>query len=35
VPVATLIDRVWDDDPPAAARAGLYSYLTRLRRIVA
>jgi hypothetical protein len=31
----TLIDRVWDDDPPVAARAGLYSYLTRLRRLLA
>src|SRR3954454_22722908 len=35
VPVETLIDRVWDDDPPGGARAGLYSYLTRLRRLLA
>ena len=35
VPVETLIDRVWDEDPPGGARAGLYSYLTRLRRILA
>src|SRR4051794_14757466 len=35
VPVATLIDRIWDEDPPGGARAGLYSYLTRLRRILA
>jgi DNA-binding SARP family transcriptional activator len=35
VPVGTLIDRVWDDDPPPRARAGLYSYLTRLRRLLA
>jgi hypothetical protein len=34
VPVETLIDRVWDDDPPAGVRAGLYSYLTRLRRLL-
>jgi hypothetical protein len=32
VPVETLIDRVWDEDPPGGARAGLYSYLTRIRR---
>jgi hypothetical protein len=31
VPTETLIDRAWDDDPPAGARAGLYSYLTRFR----
>src|SRR3954454_369713 len=35
VSVDTLIDRVWDDDPPGGARAGLYSYLTRLRRVLA
>ncbi|MGR6963205.1 AfsR/SARP family transcriptional regulator [Geodermatophilus sp. URMC 61] len=34
VPVGTLIDRIWDEDPPAGARAGLYSYITRLRRIL-
>jgi DNA-binding SARP family transcriptional activator/tetratricopeptide (TPR) repeat protein len=32
VPVETLIDRVWDDEPPDAVRSGLYSYVTRLRR---
>jgi DNA-binding SARP family transcriptional activator len=35
VPVETVIDRVWGIDPPAGARSGLYSYLTRLRRAVA
>jgi DNA-binding SARP family transcriptional activator/tetratricopeptide (TPR) repeat protein len=34
-PVGTsaLIDRVWDE-PPAGARSGLHSYITRLRRIL-
>ncbi|MFI5908388.1 tetratricopeptide repeat protein [Dactylosporangium sp. NPDC051541] len=32
VPVETLIDRVWDDEPPDGVRSGLYSYITRLRR---
>lgn len=33
-PVSTqdLIERVWDDDPPATAVTGLYSYVSRLRR---
>src|ERR1700754_3614301 len=33
-PVAmdTLIDRVWDDAPPAEARNALYSHLSRIRR---
>jgi DNA-binding SARP family transcriptional activator len=35
VPVDDLIERVWGDDPPAAARSNLYSYLTRLRRTFA
>src|SRR4051794_26858282 len=35
VPIETLIDRVWDVDPPGGARAGVYSYLTRLRRLLA
>src|SRR4051794_38763437 len=34
VPVEVLIDRVWDDDPPGGARAGLYSYITRLRHLL-
>jgi DNA-binding SARP family transcriptional activator len=28
----TLIDRLWDDDPPADARGTLYGYVARLRR---
>jgi DNA-binding SARP family transcriptional activator len=35
VPVTTLIDRVWGEDPPKAVRSGLYSYLARLRPAVA
>ncbi|HZM80280.1 MAG TPA: BTAD domain-containing putative transcriptional regulator [Candidatus Limnocylindrales bacterium] len=33
-PVTTemLIERVWGEDPPASARSGLYSYITRLRQ---
>ncbi|MBO3742682.1 AfsR/SARP family transcriptional regulator [Actinoplanes flavus] len=34
VPTETLIDRVWDDSPPAEARNVLYTYLARLRRIL-
>ncbi len=33
VAIDTLIDRVWDEKPPAGARSGVYSYVTRLRRI--
>lgn len=32
VSTETLIDRVWDDNPPAGARSTLYSYVTGLRR---
>jgi WD40 repeat protein/DNA-binding SARP family transcriptional activator len=32
--VETLIDRLWGDDPPAQARNALYSYISRLRRIL-
>jgi DNA-binding SARP family transcriptional activator/tetratricopeptide (TPR) repeat protein len=32
VPVSALIDGVWGDDPPAAARATLQSHVARLRR---
>src|SRR5262249_25344147 len=32
VPVGVLIDGVWGDDPPAAARATLQSHVARLRR---
>ncbi|HET6346770.1 MAG TPA: BTAD domain-containing putative transcriptional regulator, partial [Myxococcota bacterium] len=28
----TLIERVWDGDPPKSARSGIYSYITKLRR---
>jgi DNA-binding SARP family transcriptional activator/tetratricopeptide (TPR) repeat protein len=35
VPLDTLIGRVWDENPPAGARSGLYSYLTRIRRALA
>jgi DNA-binding SARP family transcriptional activator/tetratricopeptide (TPR) repeat protein len=34
VPTETLIERVWDGQAPAGARSGLYSYLTRLRRVL-
>ncbi|HEU5474261.1 MAG TPA: BTAD domain-containing putative transcriptional regulator [Actinophytocola sp.] len=34
VPVETLIDRVWDDSPPAMARDVLYPYLSKLRRLL-
>lgn len=35
VSVDQLIDRVWGDRPPGGARNSLYSYLTRLRRVLA
>ncbi|WP_367323379.1 winged helix-turn-helix domain-containing protein [Streptomyces sp. HUAS ZL42] len=35
VPLETLIDRVWGEDPPAEARASLYSHAARLRRTLA
>ncbi|MET7748652.1 BTAD domain-containing putative transcriptional regulator [Micromonospora sp. NPDC005367] len=35
VPIEALVDRVWDDAPPADARGVLYTYLTRIRRILA
>ena len=34
VATSTLIRRVWGEDPPAGARSGLYSYVTRLRRVL-
>src|SRR3954447_8324819 len=34
VPLDVLIGRVWDDRPPDAVRSGLYSYVTRLRRVL-
>ncbi|GAB3938474.1 hypothetical protein GCM10027614_18610 [Micromonospora vulcania] len=35
VPVEMLVERVWEDIPPADARGVLYTYLTRLRRLLA
>ncbi|MER7894507.1 BTAD domain-containing putative transcriptional regulator [Micromonospora sp. NPDC094482] len=35
VPIQALVDRVWDDAPPSDARGVLYTYLTRIRRILA
>ncbi len=35
VPTDVLVARVWGETPPAEARGTLYSYLTRLRRILA
>jgi DNA-binding SARP family transcriptional activator/tetratricopeptide (TPR) repeat protein len=34
VPVSTLADRLWDNDPPADARAALQTYVARLRRLL-
>jgi len=34
VPTETVIDRVWGTDPPASVRNALYSYITRLRRVL-
>jgi DNA-binding SARP family transcriptional activator len=34
VAIETLIDRVWDDTPPVEARNVLYSYLSRIRRLL-
>jgi len=34
VAVDTLIDRVWEDDPPAGARNVLYAHLSRIRRLL-
>ena len=35
VPVDTLVDRVWDEAPPAAARNALYAHIMRVRRLLA
>ena len=35
VPIETLIDRVWGEDPPAEARNVLYSHLSRIRGLLA
>lgn len=34
VAVETLVDRVWDDEPPAGARNILYSHMSRIRRLL-
>ncbi|MDG4825008.1 BTAD domain-containing putative transcriptional regulator [Asanoa sp. WMMD1127] len=34
VSIEALLDRVWDDARPADARGALYTYLTRIRRIL-
>lgn len=34
VPVSALVDRLWDEDPPAGARATLQTYTARLRRLL-
>jgi DNA-binding SARP family transcriptional activator/tetratricopeptide (TPR) repeat protein len=34
VPTSTLIDRVWGESAPASVRNTLYSYITRLRRVL-
>ncbi|MET7680526.1 BTAD domain-containing putative transcriptional regulator [Streptomyces sp. NPDC005423] len=33
VAVATLIDRVWDGDPPDAARRAVHAHIARIRRV--
>jgi DNA-binding SARP family transcriptional activator len=35
VSAATLIDRVWDEQPPARVRGVLYSLLGQIRRLLA
>jgi tetratricopeptide (TPR) repeat protein len=35
VPAETIIDRLWDENPPAKPRQSLYSYVTRLRERLA
>jgi DNA-binding SARP family transcriptional activator/tetratricopeptide (TPR) repeat protein len=34
VPIETLVDRVWSDDPPTGARNVLYSHLSRIRQLL-
>ena len=34
VPIETLVDRVWGDDPPTEVRNVLYSHLSRLRHLL-
>ncbi|MBX6722955.1 MAG: AAA family ATPase, partial [Dactylosporangium sp.] len=35
VPVEILVERLWGDHPPTAARSSLYAYVTRIRRLLA
>lgn len=35
VPISTLIERVWGDAPPGGVRSAVYTYITRLRRVLA
>ncbi|MGW5052577.1 BTAD domain-containing putative transcriptional regulator [Actinokineospora sp. NPDC004072] len=35
VPMARMLERVWGEDPPRSAQTTLYSYLSRLRRVLA
>lgn len=35
VPMETLVDRVWHEDPPAQPRSTLYAHVTRLRQLFA
>ena len=34
VPIETLVDRVWGDDPPGEVRNALYSHLSRIRQLL-
>jgi DNA-binding SARP family transcriptional activator/tetratricopeptide (TPR) repeat protein len=34
VTISALIDRVWDEAPPAGARQAVYAYVSRLRRLL-
>lgn len=34
VPTDRLIDRIWGDEPPDAARSALFSYISRLRKLL-
>jgi len=34
VPAETLIARLWDDDPPAAARRAVHAHIARIRRLL-
>ncbi|SDT74744.1 DNA-binding transcriptional activator of the SARP family [Actinoplanes derwentensis] len=34
VPAETLIARLWDDEPPAAARRAVYVHIARIRRVL-